>query len=193
MNDTQKSSTEPESLAEIIYRVDAVPPAGISASYKADKQERAALARQLDLPSISELKLEYQLRPLPRARFRLTGRVEASVTQTCVVSLDPVENTIDELIEVELWPEDQFDDAEQEEDGESVSVELEGPEPIVHGQIEVGQIAYEHLVAAIDPYPRKPGIEFEWQGSEASGGRAETVKPFAELGKLMREKEKSAR
>jgi uncharacterized metal-binding protein YceD (DUF177 family) len=192
MNDTQKSSTQPGSVAEITYRVDAVPAAGISASYKAGEQERVALARQLDLPAISELKLAYELRPSPGARFRLTGRVKAAITQTCVISLDPVEHMIDEPIDVELWPDDQFEDIEQRQESDVVSVELEGPEPIVQGQIEVGQVAYEHLVAAIDPYPRKPGTEFKWQDPEASDDRPETVKPFAELRKLMREKEKSA-
>ncbi len=37
-------------------------------------------------------------------RLHLTGRLHADVTQTCVVSLDPVEASLDVPVEVEFWP-----------------------------------------------------------------------------------------
>ncbi len=34
------------------------------------------------------------------------------------------------------------------------------PDPIVNGRIDLGQLAAEFLALGLDPYPRKPGVEF---------------------------------
>jgi hypothetical protein len=53
------------------------------------------------------------------------------------------------------------------------------PDPIIHGQIDLGALAAEFLALNLDLYPRKPGVTFEklYVGGEASG----TVSPFAGL------------
>jgi hypothetical protein len=53
-------------------------------------------------------------------------------------------------------------------------------EPIVHDRIEVGRIVYEHVAAALDPYPRKEGASLEQADPEAG----ERESPFAVLSKL---------
>ncbi len=37
----------------------------------------------------------------------------------------------------------------------------EPPEPLVGGTVDLGAIATEFLILGIDPYPRKPGAEFD--------------------------------
>ena len=34
------------------------------------------------------------------------------------------------------------------------------PDPIINGEIDVGAVALEFLVLALDPYPKKPGVAF---------------------------------
>ena len=45
--------------------------------------------------------------------------------------------------------------------GSVEEVSLDGPEPLAGGAVDLGAIATEFLILAIDPYPRKPGAVFE--------------------------------
>jgi hypothetical protein len=61
-------------------------------------------------------------------------------------------------------------------------VEFEGedlPDPIVAGRIDLGALVAEFLALGLDPYPRKPGVEF----AEPQGAAHEPVgeSPFAKL------------
>ncbi|MBV9530697.1 MAG: DUF177 domain-containing protein, partial [Bradyrhizobium sp.] len=82
--------------------------------------------------------------------------------QTCVVTLDPIENDIDEEIDLIFAPEEQItrptEGVGEEGDGSEL---FEMPEPIVNGMIDLGRLATDVLYLAIDPYPRKPGAVFE--------------------------------
>ena len=58
---------------------------------------------------------------------------------------------------------------------------LDAPDPIINGEIEWGGLMVEFLALALDPYPRKPGVEFQF---EAQG---EAEHPFAALKKWTKE------
>jgi hypothetical protein len=38
--------------------------------------------------------------------------------------------------------------------------EEEEPDPIVDGKIDLGALAAEFMILGLDPYPRKPGVDF---------------------------------
>jgi hypothetical protein len=91
-----------------------------------------------------------------------------------VVTLEPLENEVDEDIDIAFVPAagSSFD----EHVGE-VEVPLEdAPEPLIGGAIDLGAIATEFLVLGLDPYPRKPDavLELPPSGEEATH-------PFAAL------------
>src|SRR4029078_8055652 len=67
--------------------------------------ELAAIAKLLDLKGLGQLTFTYRLNRGGGDRLRLTGRLTASATQTCVVSLEPVESSIAVTAEGELWRE----------------------------------------------------------------------------------------
>lgn len=180
-------------LLSLSFKVDDVPPRGLSGTLTAGAEELAALARDLDLADIASLKMDYELIPIGARRFRLTGRVNAQVTQSCVVTLEPVESTIDEPIDLELWPKEDVEKTEYAEDEEGAALALEGPEPIMNDRIEIGQLAYEHFTTALDPYPRKAGVEFEWRDPRTDEGSESGTRPFAELGSLLQKKGNTAR
>ena len=50
------------------------------------------------------------------------------------------------------------------------------PDEIVDGKIDLGALAAEFLALGLDPYPRKPGVEFAALASEGDAGS-----PFATL------------
>lgn len=180
-------------LLSLSFRVDDVPPRGLSGTLTAGAEELAALARDFDLADIAFLKMDYELMPIGARRFRLLGRVKAQVTQSCVVTLEPVENMIDEPVDLELWPKEDVEETEYAEDEEGAALALEGPEPILNDRIEIGQLAYEHFSTALDPYPRKAGVELDWRDPRADDGSESGNRPFAELGSLLRKKGKTGR
>src|SRR6478672_7295951 len=91
----------------------------------------------------------------------LQGEVKAQVEQTCVVTLEPVGNAIDEEVDLLFVP-----GAEPRAEGET---DENLPEPLIDGRIDLGAIATEFLVLGIDPYPRKPGVAFEGPKPETNG------------------------
>jgi hypothetical protein len=59
--------------------------------------------------------------------------------------------------------------------------EYEPPDEIVNGHIDLGALTAEFLALGLDPYPRKPGVDFDYKGDDKPDS------PFAALAKLKRE------
>jgi len=131
-----------------------VPPSGITGERDASPDELAAIARALGLIACTSLRVHYAIQPMSGERYRLSGRLHAEVTQACVVTLDPVEGTLEESFEATFWPREAMPEPES---GELAIDDAPEPEPIVAGQIAVGRVVFESLAAALEPYPRKPG------------------------------------
>ena len=67
-----------------------------------------------------------------------------------------------------------------DEKGERVEVTpIDAPEPLIGNSVDLGAIASEFLMLAVDPYPRKAGVAFEPPAKEADTGG-----PFAALAAL---------
>ena len=147
--------------------------------------ELAAIAKLLDLKGLGQLTFTYRLNHGGGDRLRLTGRLTASATQTCVVSLEPVESSIDVPAEAEFWREELIDQLQKSADEPGGPGHLDWPEQIVDGKIDLGPFIYETLATSLDPYPRKQGVSFDWsQGAPGQGGSGSG--PFAALAGLKR-------
>lgn len=146
--------------------------------------ERARLATFLSIESLDSFAFRYHLAPTSSGRFLLTGKIDARLTQLCIVTLEPVSEHVEEDVALECWPQDQIE-GEGEEDSETVPDALpdDPPVPIVEGKIDLGALAAELLASAINPYPRKEGVEFEWEDPKDVGAD-KLQSPFAELAKL---------
>jgi len=98
-------------------------------------------------------------------RVHVTGRVQARIGQTCVVTLDPIDSAIDEPVDLMFIPVEQLAQfsrpADDGPDGEAEAAD--SPEPIENGVIDLGRLATDVLYLAIDPYPRKADAMFEPQ------------------------------
>lgn len=140
-----------------------VPETGLHRDIEADKAIREAIAEVGGLREVLSASASLDVAPKSGGRFQVTGRVRARVGQTCVVTLDPIENDIDEEIDLIFAPPEQIpqlsdlvDDAA--ESGEEIP---DPPEPIENGMIDLGRLATDALFLAVDPYPRKPDVVFE--------------------------------
>ena len=140
-----------------------IPEIGLSRELVADRATREAMARIAGLREILSAHAEFDVKPEGRGRLRITGRLNARIGQTCVVTLEPIENEIDEAIDLMFAPSDLMVERASREDEEGeVGIEAEAQlEPIENGVIDLGRLATDVLYLAIDPYPRKPGAVFE--------------------------------
>jgi len=173
-----------EPLLSRPYQADEIPAKGVSGSFEASEKERSAIAAALDLVGLESLRMEFQLRRSGPRHFILKGHMAASAIQTCVVSLARLETKIDTEIEIECWPPEEVARIETKAESKDTSIPLEGPEPITDGMIDVGQLAYEHLAASLDLYPKAPGIQFDWNDPKVREDNASAYKPFASLAEL---------
>lgn len=144
---------------------------------EASEEERASIAEALDLIALESLTADLTLRPWRREGVRVEGRVRGVLTQACIVTLDPVESTVDEEIDVRLHP-DAVDTTTVEVDPDAA----DPPEPLEGDTVDVGAIVLEHFVLGIDPYPRVPGAEFD--PGEVADEEEEEPSPFAALAAL---------
>ncbi len=160
-------------------RIAELSPTGTTVRLVPNAQERAALARYVDVLDVSDFTLEANIVPR-REGAVVTGRLRATVRVTSVVSLEPFDDTVDEAFEVEFAPPEEVAalEAAQEEDPEA-EVLRDPPDALVDGAVDIGALAAEFLSLGLDPYPRRPGEVFE---THEEGPAVES--PFAALAQL---------
>ena len=139
-----------------------IPQSGLHRDIEADAATRAAMAEIAGLRDIPAVRASFDLSHGSGGQIHVVGHLTARVGQTCVVTLDPIENDIDEDIDLTFAPADQVQQLidgldEQAEEGEMP----EPPEAIENGMIDLGRLATDVLFLAVDPYPRKEGVVFE--------------------------------
>src|SRR5262249_42520784 len=77
-----------------------VPEGGRHLDLVADSKTRAAVAEHAGLVALPRLAASFDVAPQGRGGLRVIGRVSATVGQTCVVTLEPLENEIEEAIDL---------------------------------------------------------------------------------------------
>jgi len=143
--------------------VEQIPDTGLHRDLEADQNARDGMAELAGLREILSASASLDVTPAGGGRFRVAGRVQARIGQTCVVSLDPIESDIDEPIDLVFAPPDQIPELADLVDEAAASDEEvpDPPEPIENGTIDLGRVATDAMFLAIDPYPRKAGAVFE--------------------------------
>jgi uncharacterized protein DUF177 involved in 23S rRNA accumulation len=141
-----------------------IPDTGLHRAFEASEASRAAMAAIAGLRKVISANASFDLKLAGNGRVHVTGEVNARIGQTCVVTLDPIENEINEVVDLTFAPPEQIrslaalvDEAAQSEEEEVP----DPPEPIVDGVIDLGRLATDVLFLAIDPYPRKGDAVFE--------------------------------
>jgi hypothetical protein len=157
--------------------VEDIPETGLHLELEAPEAVRAALAPAAGLRNLPELRASFDLSRRGNA-IHVGGRVEATVGQTCVVTLEPIDNRVCEDVDLLFSPDAAPVAAAENEVGHTAD-EDEPPEPLVGGVVDLGAVAAEFLMLGIDPYPRKAGAEFT---SPAPADEGEH--PFAALAAL---------
>ena len=149
----------------------------------ATAEECAALAWRFGLSAITGLRALGGLKRLGGGQVRLRVTLEAEVSQTCVVTLDPVVNRIEEDLDILFEPE--------RRDSAAPDIAFDPAadrEPLMGDSLDVGEIVAEELALSLDPYPRRPGIALDIGpgGRAAEAGEKPRSGPFEALAALKR-------
>ena len=186
--------SEKNRLKGPLYRrflVDAARDRKKSVVIETDAAEREAVAGFLRLVAITALEAEVEVIPLSRGRYEVRGNVRARIVQNCVVSLEDFETRLKAPIEVLFAPQAVPARGRPRSD-EVIEVSLvetedDPPEAIINGAIDLGAVVVEFLALVLEPYPRKPGVDFDAlhpQGLNSEGEPVAKVSPFARLAGL---------
>jgi hypothetical protein len=140
-----------------------IPETGMHREFEASPTERRAIADLGGLREVKSASASLDITLMREGRVCVVGRIKARIGQTCVVTLDPIENDIDEAIDLIFAPPEQIPAlADLVDDAAESAAEIpDPPEPIVGGTIDLGRLATDALFLAVDPYPRKPDAVFE--------------------------------
>lgn len=170
----------------LVVHVARLPQAGMPVRLEATEAERAGVAERLGIVAVEDLKADLLVRRWKRDGIAVEGRITGALDQACVVTLDPVRETVDEKVELVFVPEtSKLARIQPEGDGE-LHLDPEGadiPETFRGDTIDLGPFIEELVGLSLDPYPRAPGVEFSELDTDPdpSGGK---VSPFAALGRL---------
>ena len=159
---TKTGMTEKPDPWRVPVVVAQIPETGLHRDIEADQAVRNAVADVGGLREVLLVQASFDVTPQSGGRFRVAGHVRARIGQNCVVTLEEIENDIDESVDVVFAPPEQVPEmaalVDEAEEDEEVP---DPPEPIENGMIDLGRVATDALFLAVDPYPRKPGAVFE--------------------------------
>ncbi|MFT6887947.1 MAG: uncharacterized metal-binding protein YceD (DUF177 family) [Paracoccaceae bacterium] len=170
-------------------KVSGLPEGGLNFRDVADVDERAALAARYGVVAVKRFAVEGKLRVLDRG-WRLTARVTARITQSCVATLAPVDQILDEPFERRYAP-----GAPELDDLLDLDIDADDPPEPLGREIDPGEAAAETAALALDAYPRAAGAD-PVNAAAAPDGEAPMTdedvrpKPFAGLAALKEKLEK---
>jgi hypothetical protein len=191
--------TQTERPWSFSVRIENVPDEGAHFDISADDNVRTAIAALTGLKALMRLKASFDVTRRGPG-LHVTGEISATVGQTCVVTLEPVENEVREVADLVFAPAAGGPESGDVPPGsrnrrskapppqeprtlqEPSTLDLGGSEPpedMVNGVVDLGALAVEYLLLGIDPYPRKPNAVF----AAPRIGEA-SAHPFAALAKL---------
>lgn len=170
---------DPELELSRRVRLDRVPPGGISLDIVAEDAERGALARRFDAIAVPALTAAVTLRSEATGQWRVDGQLRAVVVQACGITLEPIEQQVEDTFTLHFAAEAEAIDRDS---GELI-VGADAPEPLEDDTLDLGAIVADQFGLALDPFPRLPGARLE-DVLPASAGPSPAEGPFAALAAL---------
>jgi uncharacterized protein len=172
-------------LNQVVTR-DQVSEGGLDLRIDAKPDELVGLANYLDVPSVAAMSAKLTVSQWRGRGLAVRGTVTARVTQSCIVTLEPVEGAIDEAVETFFSP-----DVAPRLAGimpEAAEVPDIDVEPLINERVDIGALICEHLAIGLDPYPRKQGATFPSEGENED--EKEKSGAFAALASLRADRDK---
>ncbi len=153
----------------------------------ADQPERAALAARFGLAGLRSLVADARVWAEEQGKIHVKVTFTADVLQSCVVTLEPVSARLNEEFDVVFAPETGEEGLDHDEIVIDVA-DADPPEPLTGDSVDIGELVAQHVALAIDPYPRKPGVDWRPDETIAAGAGDGGDSPFAVLAGLKDQK-----
>lgn len=164
-----------------------LPAKGMQVTIEADADQRAALAAIHGLVGVDRLSARLEITGWKKGGVKVEGRLHARVVQNCVVTLEPVEETVEEEISGVFLPEgSRLAVPKRSAEGEIIldAEGEDGPETFTGDTVDVGQFVEEFFALGLNPYPRRPGAELP----SAGDGEADARGPLSEQLEALKKK-----
>lgn len=165
----QPSEQLPSSEWFYPFSAENVPAAGKTVKIKAPPENLGPIAERLGVKEVLSVDADMRLSLQNGGHILyISGHFEADVVQECVTTLEPVTSHVAD--DFEAWYADHskavsFSRAKHQvkasEEGDEVQMldEKDDPEPLVDGQVDLGEVVIQFLSLAINPYPRKEDVK----------------------------------
>lgn len=157
---SQVPQKEPKSEIERVVDLDRMGPGGAALDIVASDSERAALAKRFGFLGLPALSARVTVDRRLGGQIVVEGRLRGRIVQACVLTLDPVNQDLDDAFRI-VFKKDLADDRDPESGDAVLSAQADAPEPLTGNLLDVGEIVAEQLSLAADPYPRRPGAKLE--------------------------------
>lgn len=154
----------------------------------ASEAECAALAHRFGFVEIQRLQAIISLTRWRRKGVKASGRLDAGLSQRCTVTLEPVAEQVNEVMEAVFWPAERAaalaDDGRRGEAFSDLDQE-EIPELYEDDSIDLGELTAEWLAVCVNPYPRLEGAELPDAALDGDAGDSKRAdSPFQVLSAL---------
>lgn len=157
---------------------------------EATAAERGAVARRLGLVALDRLTADLRLRRTEGGTvIAVAGHLEAEVTQSCVVSLQPLRSRLSEAFTALYSLTPTGGDAPGRGAPDAIEVDPLGedpPETLGPDGLDLGEAVVQQLAMALEPYPRHDDASLdalEWRGDDEEEAAREL--PFKGLKTLI--------
>jgi uncharacterized metal-binding protein YceD (DUF177 family) len=180
-----------QGLPSFRVSVATLPTSGFKVPLSATEGECVAIAADADVLSVERLHADLVFRRWRREGVSVAGTLRAAITQSCVVTLEPLATEISAEIDRTFLPDGSpLTRPRLNSEGEMILDPdgRDGPDIFTGDTIDAWEIVLEQLYLAIDPFPRTPGLE----AVEIYDGRKEADEerhnPFSGLKDLLKAK-----
>lgn len=143
---------------------------------RANSDECDALKMRFSIDDLKQFSAQVQLQRSgsgKRLKVNVSGHLEALLTQTCVVTLEPfvsqVKTEFNILFENNVVERDDHWDLDLKDE--------DPPEPIIDGVIDLGELVAQCLSLEIEQHPKKPGIESDLAAVKQTNRSAQDEDP----------------
>ena len=129
-------------------------------SYKlvADSEQLEFLRDILQVPAVNSFEATIKLKFYKkRGVLDVWGNVVSNVGQISVISLEPFDKTYHSEFKVTYDTNATYEEIKEQD----FDIMTDIPDVVINGQINLADIAIEHLALELDDHPRKDGEEFE--------------------------------
>jgi hypothetical protein len=166
---------------ERIYDLSDLSVAGTEVTIDAKPEQRAKIAAWLEVESVEKFVGVIALRKLSMNRYRYEAVLKCHLTQSSVVTLEPLQTRIEERFSRELHVAYRSRHAPEPDRELTLSAaDDDAPEEIESPHYDLAAPLLEELSLALDPYPRAGDESF----SLPDAPQAKPDSPFAVLKKL---------